>query len=552
MRTLLRPFPLLVAACGISAAVAACSKSDKEPEQQTPKVVPTGPVGPATATVNAAQRLTQRQYKNAIRDLFGAEVVVPAALEPDVPLDGFESIGASKSTISARGVEQYETAAFKIAAQVLEKPELRAKLVSCSPVGVDDPACAKTIFASTGRRVWRRPLQPAELDALAAVASKGAAALGTFDKGVELGLAALLQSPHFLYRPAVGEPDPENPGKKRYTGYELATRLSFFLWNSVPDDALLDAADAGKLGTYDGVKAEVDRMLASPKAREGFRGFVQEWLKLGGLDYLEKDAKLFTYYTPDLGPMAREETLRVFEDLVFDRDEDVRQVFTTRRTFVNPKLASMYQVMAPDPNGFAPVELPEDAPRRGLLGHVSILALYAHPTSSSATLRGKFVREQLLCATIPPPPVNVNTALPEPTEKAKTLRDRVKIHLEGDACRGCHQVMDPIGLGLENFDTVGRWRTNENGAPIDPSGVLDGVPFANAKELGQALHDHPSFGPCLTRKVFQYATGFTAGDADEPTITALAERFAAADHRVKVLIEAVATSPAFRALGELH
>ena len=180
MRSLLRPFPLLVAACGISAAVAACSKSDKEPEQQAPKVVPTGPVGPATASLNAAQRLTQRQYKNAIRDLFGEAVVVPAALEPDVPLDGFESIGASKSTISARGVEQYETAAFKVAAQVLEKPELRAKVVTCSPASVDDPGCAKTIFAATGRRVWRRPLQQVELDALAGVASKASAALGTF------------------------------------------------------------------------------------------------------------------------------------------------------------------------------------------------------------------------------------------------------------------------------------------------------------------------------------------------------------------------------------
>jgi len=532
-------------------ALAACDGEKKE-TPPTPAVEPTGPVGTATPSLSAAQRLTGPQYRAAIRDLFGAEVVVPPALEPDVPLEGFDAVGSSKSTISARGIEQYESASYAIGNQVVADPKLLGRVLSCKPSGLDDAACAKTFATSTGRRVWRRPLTNEEADKIATVITTSAKTLGTFEKGLAYGVAALLQSPSFLYRPSVGEPDAASASGKRYTQWELATRLSFFLWNSVPDDALLDAAQAGTLGSYEGVKAQVDRMLASPKAREGLRNFVTEWLRLGELDRLEKDAKLFTTYTPDLGPVAREETLRVFEDLVFDKNEDFRDVLTTRKTFVTPKLASMYQIAAPSPTGFAAVELPADSPRRGLLGHVSILALYAHPTSSSATLRGKFVREKLLCQTIPAPPVNVNTALPEPTATAKTLRDRVQIHFQNPTCAACHKIMDPIGLGLEQFDGIGRLRSKENGAVIDPTGQLDGVEFAGPATLAAAIHDHRDFAPCIARKVYLYATGFAPQEAEEATITALSERFAAAGYRMKSLLAAMATSPSFRALGAPH
>jgi hypothetical protein len=408
------------------------------------------------------------------------------------------------------------------------------------------------VVALVGPRVFRRPLTDAETNGITEIIAGTGRALSSFEKGLAYGISRMLQSPAFLYRASVGEPDPEHGGQKRYTGYELATRLSYFLWDSTPDDLLLDAAKAGKLASYDGVNAEVTRMLASPKARDGLRAFVRQWLRLGELDLMQKDSKLFTTFTAELGPMAREETLRVFEDLVFERDADIREVMLGRRTFVTPKLASMYQVMAPSATGFAPIDLPEDSKRRGLLGQVSFLALYAHPTSSSATLRGKFVREKLLCVTIPPPPVNLNTALPEPTESAKTLRERVKIHFTNPGCAGCHSMTDPIGLGLENFDGIGRERTKENGVVIDPTGKLDGVDFDGPISLARAIHDHPRFAPCITRKVYQFATGTTPEPAEEPTLSALNERFAAAGHRLKPLLAAIATSPAFRTLGAPH
>ncbi len=542
---------LLKRALLLTALGAISCAGEKQPEQTPQPAKQIGPVGPAVPSLSAAQRLTASQYRSAIRDLFG-EVKVPAALEPDVALDGLESVGASKSTISARGIEQYEAAAMSIGNQVVADPALLARVLTCKPANVADDACARTFVTTFGRRAWRRPVTTDEANKLVEIIISSGATLASFEKGVAFGISALLQSPNFLYRPAVGEDDPARPGNKRYTGFELATRLSFFLWNTIPDDALLDAAAAGSLGTYEGVSKEVDRMLASPKARDGLRNFVNQWLRLADLDQLSKDAKLFTTYNVELGPMAREETLRLFEDIVFEQDGDVRDVVTTRRTFVTPKLAAMYQVPAPSADGFAPITLPESSPRRGLLGQIAILALYAHPTSSSATLRGKFVREKLLCVEIPAPPVNVNTALPEPTPDAKTLRQRVKIHLTEPSCAGCHKIMDPIGLGLEIYDGIGRFRTTENGAPIDTSGDLDGTKFNNPAELAKAIHDHRDFPSCIARKVYQYATGQKPADNESPTITALTDRFKSDGYRLKSLIAAVATSPAFRAMGAPH
>jgi hypothetical protein len=506
---------------------------------------PKGPVGPATATLSASQRLTTTQYRNAVRDLFGSEIALPPALEPDVAADGFDSVGASTSAISPRGVEQYEAAAFAVGNQLIAKPALLSKVLTCKPASVGDAACAKTFVTTNGLRIFRRPLTNDEVTAFSTLIVSSGTTLGTFEKGIPYGLAAMLQSPYFLYRAVDG-------GANTYSGYALASRLSFFLWNSIPDQALLDAAAKGQLGSYDGVKKEVDRMLADPRAREGLRNFVREWLRLGELDHLTKDAKLFTTYSVELGPMAREETLKLFEDVVFDRNDDFRDILTTRRTFVTSKLASMYQVAAPSAEGFAPVELPEESLRRGILGHVSLLALYAHPTSSSATLRGKFVREKLLCATIPNPPVNVNTALPEPTPDAKTLRQRVQIHFANAACAACHKIMDPIGLGLEQFDGIGRFRTKENGAVIDPSGDLDGTKFGSIPELANAIRNHRDFPPCVTRKLWTYATGMKPTDADEATLAAFTDFFEKAGYRLKPLLAAVASSPAFRALGAPH
>jgi hypothetical protein len=525
-------------ALAIVAIVAGCAEAP--PEAPLPQI-------PAQM---GAQRLTQVQYRNAIHDLFGDDIAVPTSLEPDTTLNGFVSIGASQSSISSRGVEQYEDAAFKIAAMVTADEARLARVLPCKPAKVDDAACAEAFARSFGRRAWRRPLGDDEVAAITDVTVKAGATLGDFKRGLEFGIAALLQAPSFLYRAPAGEPDPAHAGKRRLTGHELASRLSFFLWNSIPDEALLDAADQGLLTTDRGLAEQVFRMMESPRAKQGLRNFVTEYLGLAALDTLSKDPTIFTYYSPDVGPAAREEILLGFERVAFDLDADFRQIFLTRTTFVNPKLASMYRVPAPEDEGFGQVVLPTTSLRRGLLGAIGILALYAHPTSSSATLRGKFVRTVLLCDGIPPPPVDVNTALPEPSGTAKTLRDRVKEHLSNPMCNGCHRSMDPIGLGLENFDGLGLARAEDNGEVIDASGELDGQHFDGPVSLAHAIAEHPKVPECFVKNMYRYATSFVEGPEEKAMLEGLTQEFEASGHRMKALMIAIATSPAFRLAGE--
>ena len=532
------------ATCATAILVAACSGDPQPPPAKT-DYGPRPPM-PDTAAQTGAQRLTVPQYGNAIRDIFGGDINVPTAIETDAALDGFVAIGASISTISPSGIEKYEKAAFAIAQQVIADDAHKAVVLQCKPTGAADAVCAKETVTRLGRLLYRRPLTDPEITRLTTIFMEAAAALGGFDRGLEYAIAAMLQSPHFLYRPQVGEPDPVIAGQLRYTSLEMASRLSFFLWNSTPDDALLTAAVKGSLVDDAGLAEEIDRMLASPKARAGLRAFVADWLKLRELDNLNKDPTLFTYFSPELGPIAREETLRLFEHVVFDLDTDVREVMTTRQTFVNPKLASMYMIISPADEGFSLVELPEDSPRVGLLGHVSILALNSHPRSTSSTLRGRFIRESLLCDVIPPPPANVNTGLPEPSPNARTLRERMQPHLTDPVCKSCHVLMDPIGLGLENFDSIGRYRTKEVDAVIDASGDLDGVKFQNPRALAQAIHDSYKFAPCIVRKVFSYATGFRPTESDRPTLDTLHWDFRAGGYRMQELMKLVASSPAFR------
>lgn len=495
-------------------------------------------------------RLTASQYHNSIRTLFGEEVIVPPAPEPDIEVGGFVAIGAGVSTISPRGVENFEAAAYAVASQVLAA-ERRDRVVSCAPSDVADAECMTDLVQEQGRRIWRRPLTADEVERITRIGVTAATTLGDFFLGAEFALAALLQSPYFVFRRELGRPDEAVPGTRLYTGYELAARLSFLLLNTTPDDTLLNAAEAGELDTEAGLRAQADRLLADPRSRAGVARFFTEWLHLDALDTLNKDPRVYPAMSPDLGRMARTETLMTLEDLVFERDADFRDVLTQRRTFVNRKLASIYAVRAPAREGFAAVELPEYPGRRGLLGQISVLAGNSHPTSTSATLRGIFVRERLLCGVIPAPPADVDTSIPEPSGRIQTLRDRVAEHLESPSCAGCHLLVDPIGLALENFDGVGVWRTQEYGAEIDPAGDFDGLAFADAVELTAHLREDPRFTACVVRQIFRYTLGRAEALDDFALLDALEARFVAGEHRFLDLVSSLIMSPAFRRVSAL-
>lgn len=509
---------------------------------KVPDTLDVGPPPQVEAPAPVLLRLTQQQYTHCVADLFGPSVVVPSGLEPDSQNDGLVALGSSYSSVSPLGAERYADAAFSIAKQAVEQAGIGP---DCS---LETEGCLREFAQSMGGRVWRRPLVAEELDVLVSLGQQAQSALVDSKSSLETVLATLLQSPYFLYRVEVGG---GAEGASHLTDFELASRLSFFLWNTMPDDELLAAAIGGQLAGPDELAAQVDRMLSDPRARQGVRNFFAEWLDLYRLDELTKDPNVFKHFAPELGSMAREETLLVAEDLVFEKNADMREFLTTRTTFASRRLAAIYNAPSSVLEGFGPIEFPLDSSRRGFLGHVSFLALNAHAVSSSPTLRGLFVRERLLCHTIPAPPANVNTAIPAVSTTAKSLKERLQVHMEDPSCSPCHLAMDPIGFGLENFDGVGRFRLLDNGVPIDASGNIDGEPFANAAELAEDIAEHPDYARCLVRKLYTYASGRHLGDGEGAMVDWLVASFEAKGRRFLGLMRDMALSKQFRSRGEV-
>jgi hypothetical protein len=389
----------------------------------------------------------------------------------------------------------------------------------------------------------------AEHERLVELGQTATGVLGSVEEGLRYVMTAIVASPNFIYTHGVASEGPQSEGT--YTGWQMATRLALFLWDSGPDEGLLAAAEAGDLNDVESLREVVRAMLADPRARRGLRAFADDWLELDGLLELTKDPSVFSYFSPDVGMHAREETLRLIEHLVFDVDTDFRTLMTTRTTFVTRRLAGLYDVPAPDVNGFAQIELPADGARAGLLGHASVLSLHASPNRSSPTLRGVFVRERLLCQHMPSPPANVDTTIPDGSSDALTMRERLAVHLETPSCAGCHVLTDLIGLSLENFDGLGGFRATENGAVIDPSGDLDGDEFPDGVGLGQAVSNHPDFVPCVVGTLWAFANGRMSMDSERPLLDALLARLESSDYRLVTLLEDIAMSEAFRLVGPI-
>jgi Protein of unknown function (DUF1588)/Protein of unknown function (DUF1585)/Protein of unknown function (DUF1592) len=261
-------------------------------------------------------------------------------------------------------------------------------------------------------------------------------------------------------------------------------------------------------------------------------------------DSLSKDPTVYPFFTGVTVTDAREQTLRTVIDQLIVKKKDYRDLYTTRQTFLSPALAALYNL--PAAPGWQPYEFPADSPREGMLTQISFLAVHAHPGRSSPTRRGKALRELLLCQTVPNPPPNVDfSALENPDAHYKTQRERVGVHLKNATCAGCHKIMDPMGLALENFDGAGRYRATENGAPIDSSGSLDGKPFANVQGLAQTLHDSPTLPSCLVSRMYSYGAGGAPVPADRPLLKYLNEQFAAQGYRIPDLLRTIALGNAF-------
>lgn len=493
--------------------------------------------------------LLARQYVNAIGDLLGPAAAAVAKPRADVTLSGFDAIGAAQISLTDADIDTFEKSAVAVAAVAVANPASLAPYLSCVPLEPNDPECMRSFVVEFGFRAWRRPLVQAEVDRWATVGLSAAADFGSFEKGLEFVVAGMLQSPNFIYQIEAGTPSAEGSDQRKLSGYELATRMSLFLLDTIPSAELLEAAAAGELDDADGVRAWAEQLLDDPRARPAFDKYFEEVLYLRKLSEIAKDPSTFPGWSPYLAESMKVETIAVIDEVVWIDNGDFRNILDAEYTFVNQALADHYGIAYPGPSGFQKVPVPPGEKRGGIFGHASLLSVLAHVSSSSPTVRGKFVQERIMCFSIPPPPPGVVTDLPS-TEQAKTMRERLALHQTEPLCASCHLVMDPIGFGLENYDGVGKFRTLDNGEPIDALSDLDGEPFEGALQLGQLLRERPRFSYCSVANLYRHATGHVEVPGESAHLLEVDAAFVAAEYRFKAALVELVASRAFRYVGE--
>ena len=491
----------------------------------------------------ALPHLTTAQYKNVIRDLFGPSISVPE-LEADQRPYSFSIIGASTTTVSEHGVELYSQAAFGIAKAVFTDTTLRQTVVGCTPATPLDDACLLQLINEFGLRAWRRPVRADELTRYQTLA----ASIGRAEPWVALQYvtAAILQSPSFLYRVELGETEPSQPGWLRYTSYEVASRLSFLLRNSFPDQALFEAAARGELVSKEGVVAQATRLLDDTGPTETMlSSLYSEYLDLGLLDTVKFPAEMDPNHT--LAASMQSEVLEIVNRIGLRESGDMRTLFNTRNVAVNQDLAGLYGLTPTTATALTPAELRADGPRAGILTTGALLTLNNRPNRTSPTIRGLFIRQRLLCGTVPPPPPGIPPIMDNDAGPPKTIREKLEQHRLNPTCAACHQFMDPIGLGMEDFDQYGRFRsTYDTGLAVDATGDVDGTAFAGAKQLGAVLSQDARVTACLVRQLYRYGSARLEADSEAATLEGLDSAFARNGYQLRPLLLELVKSDGFR------
>jgi hypothetical protein len=425
----------------------------------------------------------------------------------------------------------------------------RARIFACHPAAAaQESSCAKRIISTLARRAYRRPVTEADLKVLLAFYDEGRKAdgSGSFESGIEMALRRLLVSPEFLFRI---ERDPENAkAAYRLSDLELASRLSFFLWSSIPDDALIDLASRGQLKTPAVLEKQVQRMLADPKSETLVTSFAAQWLYLRNLPALRPDANIFPDFDESLRQAFRQETELFFSSIIRE-DRPVTELLTANYSFINERLARHYGLPGVYGSQFRRVTFPADSPRGGLLGQGAILLATAYPNRTSPVIRGKWILQNILGTPPPPPPPNVPPLKETKTEQVMTMRERMVEHRRNPVCASCHAMMDPIGLSMENFDATGQWRTRSEALqPLDVSGGLpDGATFEGIAGLKAALVARSDqFVTTLTEKLLIYALGRPIDYYDAPAVRKIVRDASPGQYRFSSLILGIVKSTPFQ------
>ncbi len=505
----------------------------------------------AEAVVIATRRLNESQYRATIADLFGADITINARFEPEMRSHGLLAIGSSKLSITTGGFEQYYAAGRGISEQVLDARR-RDKFATCKPADIKtaDDACTAAFVREYGRKLFRRPLDEAEVASRVTLARSGATQANDYYAGLKLALTSLLTSPDFLFRVETAEPDPARRRQLRLDGYTKAQRLSYLLWNTAPDEELLKAAESGALHTQEGVDAQVARLTASPRLEAGVRAFFTDVMQLELFETVTKDAGVYPKYSQGVVDSAREQTLRTLVDLLVAKKGDFRDIFTTQDTYVDRTLAAVYRVPFLGTAGgtWRPYRHPDSADQAGILTQVTFLSLFGHPGRTSPTKRGVALNEIFLCQETPLPPDDVDFTILNETENPllKTVRARLLAHATEPSCAGCHNLVDPIGLSLERFDSMGQPRPYENGELIDVTAELDGVKFVGAKGLGPVLRNNPKIPACVVRNVYAYGVGRDpVSEWEKAYLDGQTKAFTSGGHVLPAMMARIAGSPEF-------
>ncbi len=542
---------LVVSGCvGVSAPATSGEPGEGTPEELCgPEIVP----GPSPI-----RRMTRWEYDATVRDLLGDLTRPAAEFSAEEEALGFNNNAVALTTSPALA-EKLLTAAEGVASRLTGN---LGKLAwyRCDLAAEGEDACAKKFIDAFGLRAFRRPLDAADQASLFALFDEGRklGALGAdkkpltgFDAGLQLLVVAALQSPEFLYRVELGGGEKVGPDLAKLDDFELASRLSYLFWGSLPDEALFAAAAKGELRTADQVAAQAQRLVAEPRARARVLEFHRQWLDFDRIHNAGKAASVFPGWTAELPGLLEAETEAFIEHVLFEGEGTWDALMSAPYTYVSPKLASFYGMEPPtgaaDVNGMLPTP-PSPTQRAGLLTQGSLLALNAHSNQTSPVHRGKLVRESFLCQNLPAPPANILITVPEPKADS-TARERFAEHSSSAACRGCHSLMDPLGFAFEKYDGVGVYRETEAGKPVDDTGELVGTDvdgtFQGAPALAQKLVASKDARGCYVTQWFRFSQARGELPEDRCTIKRLERSFNEGNRDVRKLLISITQSDAF-------
>jgi hypothetical protein len=541
----------LISLAGCEGVISGQASGRDRPRGDGPNVTGAGGAGSGSSAADqgarvALRRLTRVQYDNTVRDLLNIDSNPAADFGLDEDDGGFAA--NDRAPVEALQVERYQAAAEALAQKAVAN---MATLVPCAPPKGVEAACLDDFLHHFGKRAYRRALTSDEIAAYTQLFTVGKGTTGDFSSGISLVISTMLQSPHFLYRPELGDSAAAGEEGWPLTPYEVASRLSYFLESTMPDDDLIAAADAGKLATPDDITTQARRLLDGPKARDTVISFYEQWLEMENLVTLEKDPIAYPSFTPDLAAAMRDE-LREFVDYVMRQgDGRLETLFTADFSFLRGPLYDVYGLKAPSGAAAAtPARTTLPAGQRsGLMTLASVMAQHSHADQSSPVQRGYVMVSKLLCIVPDPPPMNVNNAVPKPDPNVST-RVRFEEHRANPACAGCHGLMDPLGIPFEIYDGMGRYRKTDGMKPVDPASELQGTdqdgPVKDAVELVGRLAKTTEVRSCMANQWFRYAFGRMDTPDDEGIVNAALAGFVRSDYRIPDLMVGLASTKGFR------